>query len=293
MTIELYVDILFLINFLMVYFIFFITNKLTKTKASKKRLCLGAFVASFLYVLTVSFIPFYKFLSFFIICAIFIFSIIICFKPYNVKHFFKLFFLVNTIAFCIGGFSIALFYYTKFGYYFSLTLKHFPVKILLLSTVTTYICIKIFLVWYKKIVVKKQSFYKITLHKDNQKITLNALLDTGNNLTEPITKKPVIVADFNAIKSILPEQLKLIFYNNQQDNLEKLLTLQHTVHLRLIPFKSIGKQNGLLIGTKIDKLKIHTQNDLIITDAIVAISNFNLSNDNFYNALLNPELLKN
>lgn len=295
MQIEVYVDILFLINFIMVYFIFFIVNKLIKNKISLKRLAFSSFFATLLYILTIIFIPFSNILSIFIISFIFIISIIIGFKPKTIKHFFKIFLLVNIVAFCIGGGSIALFYYINLNNVLNnildFTIKHFPLKILIISIMSTYIIIKLFLSWYKRIFIKKQSFYNITLYKNNTNVSLNALLDTGNNLKEPITKKPVIIAEFIAIKPILPEKLKIIFYEKQEDDLNKLLTLDNTADIRFIPFKSIGKKNGLLIGIKIDKLEIHTENKIILKDAIVAISNFNLSNDNFYNALLNPELL--
>lgn len=295
MQIEVYVDILFLINFIMVYFIFFIVNKLIKSKISLKRLAFSSFFATLLYILTIIFIPFSNILSIFIVSFIFIISIIIGFKPKTINYFFKIFLLVNITSFCIGGGSIALFYYINLNSVLNnlldFTIQHFPLKILIISIISTYIIIKLFLSWYKKIFIKKQSFYNITLYKNNTNVSLNALLDTGNNLKEPITKKPVIIAEFIAIKPILPEKLKIIFYEKQEDDLNKLLTLDNTADIRFIPFKSIGKKSGLLIGIKIDKLEIHTENKIILKDAIVAISNFNLSNDNFYNALLNPELL--
>ena len=66
MQIEVYVDILFLINFIMVYFIFFIVNKLIKSKISLKRLAFSSFFATLLYILTIIFIPFSNIL---IICS--------------------------------------------------------------------------------------------------------------------------------------------------------------------------------------------------------------------------------
>ena len=291
MQIEIYIDVLFLINFIMVYFILFVTNKLIKNKSSLKRISFTAFLSTLLYILTIIFIPYNKILSIFIISFIFIISIIICFKPKNIKDFSKLFILINLISFCIGGGSIAIFYYTNFNHFLSFALNNFPIKFLVISILCTYIIIKLFLSWYKRIFLKKQSFYNITLYKNNTNVTLNALLDTGNNLKEPITKKPVIIAEFIALKPILPEKLKILFYEKQEDNLNKILELGHNVDLRLIPFKSVGKENGLLIGTKIDKLEIHIEDKIILKDVIVAISNFKLSNDNFYNALLNPELI--
>ena len=102
MHIEIYVDVLFLINFAMVYFIFFIVNKLIKNKISLKRIAFSAFFATLLYILTIIFIPYNKILSIFIISFIFMLSIFISFKPKNIKDFFKIFLLVNIVAFCVG-----------------------------------------------------------------------------------------------------------------------------------------------------------------------------------------------
>lgn len=291
MQIEIYVDVLFLINFAMIYFIFFIVNKLQKNKTSLKRLIFSSFFASLLYILTIIFIPYNKIFSIIIIFLIFALSIKTAFKPKNLKTFLKLFFITNIVAFCIGGLSMSLFYYTNFGNIVSFTLNHFPIKLLILSIIITYISLKLSINWYKKIVIKKQSFYNIVMDKNGKNISLNALLDTGNSLKEPITKKPVTIVEFDAIKNILPEKLKVIFYEKQEDNLEKLLELGSKADIRLIPFKSLGKENGLLIGIKIDTLNIDTYPPTIIKDAIVGIANFPLSNNAFYNAILNPELI--
>ena len=291
MQIEIYIDILFFINFIMISFILFITNKLLKNKTSIGKIFFTAFLSTLAYILTIIFIPYHKILNIIVITIIFISSVLICFRPKKVKEFFKIFLIINIVSFCIGGASIALFYYTNFGYFLNFTLDNFPVRFLVISIISTYIIIKLFLSWYKKIFFKKQSFYDITLYKDNSNVTLNALLDTGNNLKEPISKKPVIIAEFVAIKPILSEKLRLLFYEKQEDDLTKILDIWHEADLRFIPFKSVGKENGLLLGIKIDKLEICSNDKVIVEDVIVAISNFKLSNDSSYNALLNPELI--
>lgn len=296
MQIEIYADSLFFINFLMVYFIFWTVNKFIRNRVKLKNIFLGAFVASFFYIIVIIFIPFKKFLSFFIISIIMLFSIFISFKPKKIKDFLKLFLLVNLTSFAFGGACIAIFYYTNFGNILggmiNFTLNNFSLKLLLVCIGLSYIIIKLSLNWYKRIFFKGQSFYEIILHKNGKNIKLNALLDTGNSLKEPISKKPVLVTEFFAIEKILTEPLKKIFLNNQENNLEKLLEVGLENNIRFIPFKSIGKENGLMIGIKIDILEIKSEKTIFIKDAIIAISNIKISKDGVYNALLNPEMLK-
>lgn len=41
--------------------------------------------------------------------------------------------------------------------------------------------------------------------------TLNALLDTGNSLYDPITKSPVILVEYTKIQHALPIEIREIF----------------------------------------------------------------------------------
>ena len=61
----------------------------------------------------------------------------------------------------------------------------------------------------------------------------------------------------------------------------------------MVPFMSIGKENGMLTGIRIDKIKIITEDDEIEKrNVIVCIYNKKLTNDNKYNALVGLNLLE-
>ena len=57
--IEIYIDIVFFLNFIMDYFIMWIVSKIIKEKVTNKSLIFGAFLASLLYCL-IFFIPVFK-----------------------------------------------------------------------------------------------------------------------------------------------------------------------------------------------------------------------------------------
>ena len=78
----------------------------------------------------------------------------------------------------------------------------------------------------------------------NSKYTyINAIIDTGNFLREPITKMPVIVVERNALINIIPDYIL--------NNLDKIINGEdinlgeYTSKVRIVPFTSLrqGKRN--------------------------------------------------
>ena len=83
------------------------------------------------------------------------------------------------------------------------------------------------------------------------------MIDTGNLLKDPITGTPVIVVEKQSLKEIIEEEI----LNQIEGILEgKYIDTKYTENyiskFRLIPFSSLGKQNGMLIGFKPDEVKI-------------------------------------
>ncbi len=87
-------------------------------------------------------------------------------------------------------------------------------------------------------------------------------IDTGNNLTDPLTNKPVVVAEYKLVSNCFPSDVReAVDYCQQEDKLfEALAQTSWANRLRVIPFTSIGKKHGLLIGLRSDELKIQAGN---------------------------------
>ena len=52
---------------------------------------------------------------------------------------------------------------------------------------------------------RRRGLYEITVTKNGKSVSLTALYDSGNLLKEPLTGKPVIVAEWEAVKTLLPD----------------------------------------------------------------------------------------
>lgn len=300
MQVEIYADVVFIINFIMDAFIFWITSKLVKKKINIWKLLAGAGFMALVYCLLIFVRQLRGFYNFFACILILMSGILITFNPKKIKEFLKLTALVHIAAFSVGGLGIALFYYTNLssliGNYLSIAVGNFSFKILLAATCISYVIIRLSIGWIKRVMIKKQTFYNIKIYFNEDDLTLNTLMDTGNSLKEPIGKLPVIITEFDAVKDILPDGLKLVFYENKENNFDYIL--EHIqdedirYRIRMIPFVSLGEQNGMLLGFKPDMVEVFKENKTVsIKDVIIGIYNFKLSGDGSYQGLLNPEIL--
>ncbi|MDR1689323.1 MAG: sigma-E processing peptidase SpoIIGA [Clostridiales bacterium] len=300
MQAEIYADIVFIINFVMDAFIFWITSKLIKQKVKKWRIFTGSFFTAALFCLIIFIPQLRRFYNFFTCLLTLMGGILITFAPKKLSVFFKLIAFAHISAFCVGGLGIALFYYTNFtsviGNYLSFAIGNFSVNILIAATCISYVVIKLAAGWIKRVLIKKQTFYIIKIYTQGQDLTINTLMDTGNSLKEPIGKLPVIITEFEAVKEILPDGLKLLYYEKKDENFEYILEILENadfkLRLRVIPYVSIGRQKGMLIGFKPDMVEVFKEDKKIpVKDVIIGIYNFKLSGDGSYQGLLNPEIL--
>ena len=123
---------------------------------------------------------------------------------------------------------------------------------------------------------KKDMFCNIKININSNTVYTTAIIDTGNFLKEPITKIPVAVVEKDILKGVIPEEI----LNNLSNIIEgKEIALgEYLSRIRLIPFMSLGKENGMLIGIKADGLAINTQDDVVfIKNIIIGIYDGNLS----------------
>ncbi len=116
------------------------------------------------------------------------------------------------------------------------------------------------------------------------------MIDTGNLLKEPITNTPVIVVEHTLLYECLPKEIL--------NNLEKILggdfeeipnkiEEEYKAKLKVIPFSSLGKQNGMLLGIKPNKVIIKYDDEIKeIKNIIIGIYNKSLTKKGEYRALI-------
>ncbi len=290
---------LFIENFIINYAILHITKAVTRTKTTKGRIIITSTIAA-LYPF-ILFFPYLSFLTNFYMKIVI--SIIIVKLAYNSKSlalYIKQLSAFYVISFIFAGASIGTYYLTN-NYYNVLfkpdyLLGKFPIKYIILGVVLGGIMIKSMVHYYQEKLSKEKELLNVTVHFNNKSSSFIALTDTGNSLVEPLSKIPVFVVEYMVIKDLLPELIRDIFEENKENDftvIENTMDqLKEEIILRLIPFKSIGSKNGILIGFKPDYIRIR-EGDFETTyhKLLIGIFNDKLSVDNQYSGLLNLGIL--
>ena len=288
-----YLDVVLLENLCMNYIILFATSYIMKIKTKQWRLIISSLIRGNLCSSAyLNILPIYSNLVTKIILSIIM--VYVALNPREIKKLAKQLIIFYLTSFVFGGCAFALLYFIrpqdvlmKNGVY----IGTYPIKIALLGGIVGFIITNIAFKIIKIKLRKKDMVYKIKIQIFEKEEEIEAMLDTGNLLRDPITKTPVIVVEKEKLYSILPSELL--------DNIEKIIggeTItfnnenKYFSRLKIVPFSSIGKQNGLMLGIKADKVIIEKEESEERKNVIVGISLQKLGSN--YSALFGLDLLE-
>ena len=292
-----YIDIVLIENLIMNYIILFTTAVVLKIKVNHIRLILASLLgAGYSIIAYMGIIKVYSSIILKIILSVLI--IYIAFNPQNIKKMCKDLLLFYLVSFVFGGAAFALIYIIKPQNILmknGLFLGTYTLKTVMLGAVVAFCIIIGAFAIIKNKISKKDMFCEIEILINQKKIKTKAMIDTGNMLKEPITNVPVIVVEHILLYSCMPKEilnnLKEImggdFKNIPCDIQEKYIS-----KLKLIPFSSLGKQDGMLIGIRPEYVKVITdEQEKINKNVIIGIYEKSLTKKGEYQALIGIELL--
>lgn len=129
-----------------------------------------------------------------------------------------------------------------------------------------------------------------------EKVTTEALVDTGNRLKDPLGGEPVVVVEHGVVSHLFPEQLQPILIDMETGDLSgvsRLLTSERwSSRFRIVPYTSLGRERGLLVGFRPDAASVIVDGRRAPLERIVvALHPKTLDPDGVYRALIHPELL--
>ena len=144
-------------------------------------------------------------------------------------------------------------------------------------------------------ITKEDMFCKLEIKINGKILNTVAMIDTGNLLKEPITNTPVIVVEHTILFGYLPKEI----LNNLDNilggdfkNISEEIKSEYISKLKFIPFSSLGKQNGMLIGIKSEYIKIiQEEKEIKKENIIIGIYNKSLTKKGEYRALASIEML--
>ncbi|MCL2352980.1 MAG: sigma-E processing peptidase SpoIIGA [Firmicutes bacterium] len=294
MEIDVYADVVFLVNFLMDCLILWCAGKLARRRARLWRVAGGGAAMSLLYCLLVFFIPFGVALNLLASVWILMIGVFAAFGLGKPRDFAKLVIFSYITSFALGGLGTALFYNSGADGLMSgvagSAAGTFSVRILIVSACAFYVLFRLGHAWLGRRALKRRLCLDVTIFCGENRARLCALVDTGHSLRDPLSSSPVIIAEAGCLKDFLPEGLE------NGDLSDVLLAAEKTGlggRLRMIPFESLGTRHGMLIGFRPDRVEImRGEGTLRVSDVIIGVCGPRLSADGAYQGLLSPEIIE-
>ena len=125
---------------------------------------------------------------------------------------------------------------------------------------------------------------RLGLSLGERSLVCAALRDTGNSLSDPLTGEPVLVARWQLAARLLPELgLTRAQFEDPAALLVRLGESCPELRVRLIPFRAVGVDGGLLLALSLDRV---TEDGKTVPTRLVAFSPTELSDGGAYEAIV-------
>lgn len=188
------------------------------------------------------------------------------------KELFKGIIIMLSVACFSGGIMHMIVYYTYAGWIIRRILVTYNqlIYLILISVVVIIVIARVYRT-YKK----NSDIYKVTVIVDNYKIMLHGIVDTGNQLTDKYTGKPVNVMDKSYFENVL-------YQINDYGRLK----------YHFIPYRTIGNNEGIIEVITSDYMYISGKDETkAYKGALIGLSDRKVSQNGEYQALINGRMI--
>lgn len=287
-----YLDIVFFENFILNYIIILSTAIISKSKIklTSKMLSstIGGIFSILNYLMNINSLE-----NMILKIIISILMMLIAFNEYKIKKLIKQLLFFYLVSFTFGGIAFMLLFFIK-PQNIIMKSNHlvgtYPIKITILAGILGFVVIFLIEKIIKDRLNKKSMICDLEIFYDGKIRKIKTMIDTGNLLKEPISKNDVIIVEKESLEGIVSkdilENIKYILKGKwiQEKNI-------YSYKIKLIPFSSLGNDNGLLLGFKPDYVKIYSDDEITRNDVLIGIYDGKLSKANQYNSLIGLDIL--
>lgn len=272
-----YLDVFFMINFIMDYLIIIITSKIAGVKNKRIRKIAGATFGALYSVIIIKPLINHLLRVTLINLAVAAVMVLISFGFICIGIYIKNVILLFLVSFAMSGIINYLYYTTIIGKYMRSVLCGDSNKVVnarkfifvsLLAYVLLNLAVKLVLFIRKD----AQLYYDAKITYKGKSVVVRALFDTGNGLCDPISGKMVHIAEYKILKPLLEGDEKA------KEN------------ICVIPFHSIGKDDGVMYGIRMDEMVVLVDGEpKFLYSPIIGIYVGNISKQGKYSVILNRD----
>lgn len=295
-----YLDAVWLLNFLMDAMILNLTLGLTRAHSSKVRFISAAMIASSMVPLAIYF-PHHFITSSLGKVMLSLVIIWVAFRYSSLRAFLMQWISFYFITFAMGGSMMGMHFFLTTemeiqGGAFITFSGGYGDPVSWLFVLIGFPCSYFFTKWrFNQITVhqmKMDQVYEVEVEWDGRTAKCHGMVDSGNQLVDPVSRKMVFLADRHVLRQFVNEN---VIENLTMDQVvTSMEDLPESVQeaIRLVPFQAAGQEGQLLVTMAVDSIVIYTNSGpLQVHKPLIGIQQSALTHDNTYHMLIHPHAM--
>ncbi|KQL19009.1 sigma-E processing peptidase SpoIIGA [Cytobacillus solani] len=298
---EVYLDIIWALNFLFDSLLLYLTAIILKRDVRLWRIFAGGLVGSIIILLSIT--PLHSYAGHPITKLFFSFAMVLTSFGYKrIRFFIRGLMTFYLMTFLIGGSLIGVHYFVKFDFKLSSTVLLASVKGFGDPISWLFVLLGFPIAWHfsKRNVeaieitkIQYDSLIKVIVQINDVSYSFKGLIDSGNQLYDPISKMPVMFISIRERVTDFPKYLVEMAQTPDKFILgTEEIAPDWENRMRIIPYSVLGQEHQLIIAIKPDNILIEKEGELHHVDrGLVSFSTQQLSPEDAFQCIVHPKML--
>ncbi|NRD78792.1 sigma-E processing peptidase SpoIIGA [Bacillus sp. BRMEA1] len=296
-----YLDVIWLLNLLFDSLLLYLSAIFLKRKVKLWRIAAGGFVGSLIILL--AFTPLNVYSNHPIAkLACSVIMILVTFGYKRLSFFIKALMTLYVSTFLIGGALIGVHYFIQYDTQLTVNVLDTMVKGFGDPITWLFVLIGFPAAWHfskknieamemTKIQFEQIVDVKVTIH--NEHFCFKGLVDSGNQLYDPLSKLPVMFVSVKKQFDILPDTLKKLASDPEAFIIGgDELPIEWNSRLRIVPCRVVGQEHQLIAAIKPDSILIEQDGTVYICEkGLVSFTIQQLSADDAFQCIVHPKMM--
>ncbi len=282
---EYYIEFIIFQEFVVDFILLYITGSLLYKKIIFRRLIVASIIGV-LYTIAVYCVD-REFLNYFFVkFLVSILMLTISYAPRGVLEYVKVILCFYILSILIMGIIILSYFIFN---------SRLTIILLFCAIFSVYLLFKILFYEIRKNKEDKNYLRDVTIFLNGNSIDVVGFIDTGNELIDAISNKPVVIVDINYVNGLFSDdtfnEIQKAYDNGNDFLINLMLKKLDNYNFRLLKYGTISSGEEYMIGIVPSKTIIKYREKQLYIDCVIGIYPKSLSNENKFQALLYKKLL--
>jgi stage II sporulation protein GA (sporulation sigma-E factor processing peptidase) len=296
-----YLDIIWALNLFFDSLLLYLTAIFLKRRIRIWRLLAGGFIGSLIILL--SFTPLHDYTNHPIsklLCSIFMVLMVFGYKRW--RHFIQGLMTLYVATFLIGGALIGTHYFIQYNSDLTMEVLQASVKGFGDPISWLFVMIGFPIAWhfskrnvedFEMVKIQFDQIVDVKLTIDTETFNFKGLVDSGNQLYDPLSKLPVMFVSIKNQMEAMPAPIVKMAADPEaliMGNVE--LPTEWKNRLRIVPCRVIGQEHQLIVAVKPDSILIQQNEEIYLCEkGLVSFTIKPLSADDAFQCIVHPKML--